>query len=113
MLLNIIDGNGAAQTIIVKGQETVVDRSDTLTNGAAQEAAAENSLRSGWFFQNNGAHVMYLNDLGENAKTPPTEGDGSISVLPGTSFPPEGYPLTISAISVIGTAGEAYTMREW
>lgn len=113
MLLTVLDGNGVAQRIITQGQESPTDYSDLiLVDDVAQDVLVANTLRSGWFFQNQGANTMYLNDLGV-AAYPVVQGTGSILVPAGESFPPAGYPVSTGVLSVIGTAGDAFFVREW
>lgn len=112
MLLNVLDSTGVSQKIVVKGQEAVVDHSSTVTaTGVSQLALSANALRSGFYFQNNGTHNIGLNDLGAA-----TLGAGSLIVPPGGVVSTSGsgnYPLSINAVNVIGTATDAYTLREW
>jgi hypothetical protein len=109
MLVSILDGTGNLIKVIVKGQETVVDNSGSITQTAqSQILLAVNNLRSGWLFQNNGSSPMTLNELGA---TP--EASNSWTVLPNESFPPENFPVTVNAINIIGIAGDNYIAREW
>ncbi len=113
MLLTVLDGNGVAQRIITEGQEAPTDASDLiLVDDVAQDVLVANATRSGWFFQNQGANDMYLNDLGVAAH-PIVQGTGSYLVPAGGSFPPVGYPVSTGVLSVIGTAGDAFFVREW
>lgn len=109
MLLNILDANGQPQTIISPAQEAVVDHSGTINlTGQTQVAMEANALRSGWIMQNIGASVIYVNELGDADTLP-----GTFRVESGAFFPPPGFPLTTGAVSVTGTTGNGYTMREW
>jgi len=109
MLLNVLDGNGNSQKIISFGQEAVSDRSGSITvTAVAQVMMAANLLRSGFFIQNTGSSVIYLNDVGTA-----TTGIGSFAILPNSSFPPHNYPVTTGTISILGTTGNIYTAREW
>ena len=110
MLLSILDGNAVAQTVIVAGQEAPVDRSGAIAGtSVAQSLLAANLTRSGYFLQNLGANPMYINELGSSA----VAGQGSVKVVPGATFPLPGMPLTTAALSIVGTAGDAFTAREW
>lgn len=110
MKLQILDGSGIAQTIIAATQEAVVDHSSTITvTNTAQNALAANANRSGYFFQNlSTVNPMYLNELGTA-----TAVQGSIKIPPGGTFPPAGYPVSTGALSVLGTAADPFTCREW
>lgn len=110
MKLIILDGLGASQTVLAASQEAVVDHSATITaTGTAQNALAANANRSGYFFQNLSAtNPMYVNELGAA-----TTGAGSIKIPAGGTFPPAGYPVSTGALSVLGTAADPFTCREW
>ena len=109
MLLNILDGAGLAQKVIVAGQESVVDRSGTIAATAvSQSFLAVNLLRSGFTLQNRGVNPMYLNELGAAAVI------GSSFVVPANGFfPPEGFPVSTNAWAILGTISDAFTAREW
>lgn len=111
MLLKVIDGEGQEQTIIVEGQETVVDQSGTITaDQTSQNVVAENDSRSGFFFYNPlNNDNMWVNDLGAAV----ADDSKSFLVMPGGRWPPQGYPISVGAIQVIGTIGQAYLAREW
>ncbi len=90
-------------------QEAVLDRSGSIAStGIAQTLLAANTLRSGWLMQNRGSNVMYVNDLGTAVV-----GAGSFQVSPGAFFPPQGFPLFTGAVSILGTATDIFTVREW
>ena len=110
MLLVVLDGIGISQTLIVAGQEAVVDRSGSIAATAvAQQLLAPNSMRSGFILQNlSSVNPLYINDLGAATTT-----GGSFAVPPGAFFPPQGYPVSTGALSVLGTAGSIYSAREW
>jgi hypothetical protein len=113
MLLNIVDGTGLPQRIIVEGQETVIDQSGLIVaTGVAQVLAAANANRSGIILQNDGSHNMEINDLAA-AASPTVTDNGSFVVTPGSYWPPAGYPVSTGAISVSGTTGDTYTCRTW
>lgn len=109
MLLKVLDALGVQQTVITKGQEAVTDQSGNIAaTGVAQEAIAANALRSGLIIQNISTTVMYVNDLGDAAVAA-----GSYQLAAGATFPPEGWPVTTGAVSILGTVGALYTAREW
>ena len=109
MLLNILDGQSILQRVLARAQESVSDHSGAIVaTGVSQPMLAANPLRAGWVMQNLSSNPMYINDLGFA-----TVGSGSFSVPPGGAFPAYGYPLSTSAISIVGTAADAYTCREW
>ncbi len=109
MLLIVQDGQGNEQTVIVKGQETVIDYSGVIAvTGSPQLALVANGLRSGWLLQNNGQNPMAINEIGNSP------GTNSFFVAPfGGTFPPDNFPLTVAQINIMGTAGDAYTLRAW
>lgn len=112
MLLEVLDANGNARTIITNGQETVVDQSGVFVEGAVfQEAMAANDERSGFFFQNRSGEPMYIQESLEQ----PTTNDDAVEVLPGDSFPLPGvpYPVTTLPIWVAGQAEGKYVAKEW
>lgn len=109
MLTNVLDGNGVSQVVILAGQESIADRSGVIgATGVAQSLLSANSLRSGWIIQNRGVAPMYVNDLGVA-----TAGAGSFVIPTGGTFPPANYPVTVNAISVLGTVNDPFTVREW
>lgn len=111
MLLKVIDALGMAQTIIVHGQEAVVDHSGTLTvTGDSELLMDANATRSGWQMQNISGAVMWVNESGGSA-VPATEGSWQVPV--GGVFPPAGFPVTTGQIHISGTIGSQYTAREW
>lgn len=113
MLIDILDGNGTLQRVIVQGQESPTDRSGlVLVTDVAQDVMIENADRSGWFLQNLGSNVMYVNDLGV-AAYPIVEGTGSFTLQPGESFPPAGYAISTGPLSILGTADDVFLAREW
>jgi len=109
MLLTVLDSNSVSQKIITNGQEAIVDKSGTLADVVAQTIAATNNLRSGYFLQNISTADMWLNDLNVA-----TAGLGSIKIAAGTSIAaPKDIPVNTHALSLIGAAGAAFTLREW
>lgn len=106
-LIPALDGDGNEVTIYVQGQGATNDFSGMIAaTDESQEAAAANPNRGYLYFENQGAHTMALNDLGD-ATLP-----SAFLVAPGQSWPPPGYPIPITAINVSGTAGEAFLYRE-
>lgn len=109
MLLQILDANGVKQNVLAHGIEAVVDQSGVIVaTGVAQIATPALSTRAGWLFQNLGTSSIWINDLGTA-----TAGSGSFMVPPNGVFPPNGYPLTQNAISILGTLSTQYTLRIW
>jgi len=109
VLLIVLDGNGSAQTLRVKAQEAVADRSGAA-GGSSKQIMAPNALRSGWLVQNQGANPMYVNDVGADAGP----NGGSYLIAPGQYLSTdEGVPLTTGAITLMGTAGDGFVAREW
>jgi hypothetical protein len=110
MKLVVVDSSGVTQTILVAGQEAVVNQSGSITaTGTSQLLVAANANRSGFLMQNLGTSVMYVNDLGGAA----TATGDSFQVAPGAFFPPPGYAVTTNALNVLGTIGDKYVAREW
>ena len=110
MLIKVLDETGTPQSMIVNGQEALVDSSGTIaTTNTSQIGVSANAYRTGFFFQNLGSHNMWVNELG-NA----TEVAGSVLIAPGQSISaPYNYPVSVGAINVIGTSGDGYTIRTW
>lgn len=109
MLLKVTDAAGVLQQVIVSAQEAPVSHSGAIiATGVQQTFIAANLLRSGYYVQNLGANVMYINDLGVAAV-----GAGSFAIAPNGVFPPQGYPVSTGAISILGTINDAFTAREW
>lgn len=116
MQLQVLDGEGNTQTVIVAGIESIVDESNVIAQtGVSQMAAAANGNRSGWAFQNQSqnGNWMYLNELGTAATSATAPGNGSWAVAPGAVFPPPGFPLSTAQINILGTAGDVFVFREW
>lgn len=108
MRLTIVDGTGELRDVVWQSVETLADVSDAIAGVGSQPLLAENLDRAGWFFQNNDAASMRLNELGADATL-----DGAIVIPPGGTFPPPGYPVTTAQINVSGTTGQKYSCREW
>ena len=108
MLLIVQDGQGNAQTVIARGQESVSENSGVIAQtGQSQLLLAANNLRSGWIMQNNGLYPMTVNEIGNSALT------NSFIVPAGYMFPPANFPVTTNQLNIAGTAGDAYTLRTW
>lgn len=111
MLITVLDGNGIPQQIIVSAQEDPLDAgfsNSIAATGVAQVLLNGNNSRSGYIMQNISANPMHLSDTGAA-----TSGIGSFLIAPGAYFPPPNYPTAIGAISILGTIGDLYTVREW
>lgn len=110
MLLKILDAVGLTQSISTHAQEAIVDSSGVIAaSGVSQVAAAASVTRSGFYFQNISAHDMWLNDIAVAAA-----GQGSIKVPAGGVLSTlNGYPLSTNALNVLGTIGDAYTLKVW
>lgn len=87
-----------------------VDRSGTLAAaGIAQQVAGANPARRGFFIQNVSAADLWLSSVGAAVSDQP-----ALRVAAGQLYecPVHGVPVT--AISIIGgTAGQAFSAREW
>lgn len=94
-------------TIIVYG-ENWTNRSGTITTGnTAQQVAAANANRKGFWFQNVSDTDMWISELGSAVATQP-----AIKIPAGAMYEFPVVPGT--AISVICTAsGKAFSAREW
>lgn len=109
MLLSVLDGQGFAQTVIAQSQADATDRSGSITTTATSQALmVANANRSGWFVQNISDEILTIGDLGTDATLA-----GAITIYPGNTFPPPGYPVTVTAINIAGTAGKLFVAREW
>lgn len=111
MIVTVLDGNGQPVNVLWNAQATPTDRSGTITDTlTSQEVMPATAARAGWLFQNVSltGNAMLLSELGEDAAVAATW-----HLDPGDSFPPPGYPVPTGAITVAGTAGDAYTAREW
>ena len=108
MQLKVIDGLGIQQTIVAKGLEIPIDHSGTIAaTGVSQTLLAPNLSRSGWHGQNTSAHTLYWNDTGAASS-----GAGSYQVVAGAFFPPVDYLISTGAISITGTVGDTFTIKE-
>lgn len=113
MLLKVLDGNGIPQTLVTAAQEAPTDGSDTIVaTGVAQPLLVANSLRSGWLMQNRGSNPMYVNELATSAVAV-AAGDGAFVVPVNGYFPPPGFPVSTGAVSIMGTIGDGFALREW
>lgn len=107
-------GAGAAATAmrvaIGTSLATYTDRSGTITSGgAAQQLAASNASRTGYFIQNVSAGDLWFSTLATAVANQP-----SIRLMSGQSITVTSPDVTSGAISVIGaTTGQAFAAREW
>lgn len=89
---------------------TYTDRSGTITaGGAAQQLAAANASRKGFFIQNNSTVDLWINSVTTAVLSQP-----SLKIVAGALYesPANGVPVT--AISIIGAAtAQAFSAREW
>lgn len=89
--------------------ETQVDHSGTATGSAVTVLVAGSSgvgYRVDCFLQNNGTHVMYYSFTG-------TATSGSKQLAAGTSMNClDGVSVTVTALSLLGTASDAYALTE-
>ena len=111
MILAIVDGNGAPQKIVVQTQAPATDRSGAITGpvaGNPQVLMPANTNRSGWLVENVDAAPMTVSDFG----TDPTQPSAYV-LYPGHTFPPAGYPVPVTAITIAGTLGQKFVAREW
>lgn len=109
MKLNVLDASGVPQQLLAKGLEAITDKSGTLAaTGVSQVVIVANSFRSGFLIQNRSLNPMHINDLGAA-----TVGTSSFTLAPGEYFPPANYPITVNAISILGTASDIFSAREW
>lgn len=110
MLIQITDANNVTQSAVINTQEAVYDRSGTLSGtNVPQVTVSANANRSGLFIQNVGSHNIWFNELGAASQSA-----GSVLLAPGASISTtSGYPLSTGAISMIGTSGDSFTVREW
>lgn len=111
MLLIVVDGNGNQQTIVSQNQGAAQDFSGTIGPAMGEDdqvVSPANANRAGCYFQNKGASVMTVSELGD-ASDPLT----AFLVPPGQAWPPAGYPVPTTAVRVAGTLGEVFLYREW
>jgi len=89
---------------------TYTDRSGTITaGGTAQQLAAANASRKGYFIQNNSSGDIWINSVTTAVLSQP-----SLKIVTGAIYecPANGAPVT--AISIIGaTTGQAFSAREY
>lgn len=88
--------------------KTTTDKSGSITTGGvAQNVAASNSRRKGFWFQNVSDTDMWINELGTAAASQP-----SILIPPYSMYEFSVVPVT--AISVYcATTGKQFSAREW
>lgn len=88
--------------------------SGTITSGGtAQEWAAANTYRKGWFIQNNSSGDLWVREDGTDAAaSQPAIKIAAGAVLTGSLVNGDYVPR--GAVSIIGaTTGQAYSGREW
>ena len=117
MLVQVLDAQGVPHTVAWQGQDQINDASGALGAGnigagaAFLQVLAANPLRAGWLFQNTSPNAMFLNELSDGVVA------HSWVVNSGEAFPPCGYPIPTTAISVVGgpqsAAGDTFACREW
>ena len=102
-------GGGSTVSVVVP-PVTLIDRSGTIIlGGAAQTISIANSIRHGFWIQNQSAGDLWMSTIGTAAA-----GEPNIWLPSGAyfEFPYTGVPST--AISLWGnTTGQPYTAREW
>src|SRR5258708_2226632 len=114
MLLAVRDGNNQQQTVTVQSQAAAVDRSGVLAaTSVSQPAMPANINRSGYYIQNIGLNPMQVNELGGDASISAAAGAGSYVIQPGGTFPPPGFPVSVTPINIAGTIGDAWIARDW
>lgn len=89
---------------------TPVNRSGTIAaGGTAQQLAAANPDRQGFWIQNLSAEDLWINDLGAA-----TTGQPSWKIPPDALYEAPITGVTLGALSIIGaTTGQAFAAREW
>jgi hypothetical protein len=89
---------------------TPTDKSGTITTAAtAQQLAAANANRRGFLIHNISAGDLWINELGTAAAVQP-----SLKLTAGTYYEYPAHGVPAGAISIFGgTAGQAWTAREW
>lgn len=108
MLLAVLDGDGLAKTVTAQSQEVAIDRSGSIMVTATSQALmTANANRSGWLVQNVSDEALTINELGAATLA------SAITLYPGQTFPPPGYPVPVTAINIAGTAGKLFVAREW
>jgi hypothetical protein len=87
-----------------------VDCSGTITSaGEAQEMMAARADRSGFWVQNLGEADLWINELGAA-----TQGQPSIKIAAGALYEAPAHGVSVGPVSIIGgTAGQAFSAREW
>lgn len=110
MRLNVKDGEGEPQTIVVNGVAAVTDRSTVIEEAdEAQELMAANDERGGYFLQNLGTVPLMVCELGVDAEV-----TNSFQIMPLGTWPPAFYPVTVAAISIKSAEADAIVIaREW
>jgi len=107
--LSVAPASDAVFTTAIAGV-TYTDRSGTITvGGTAQQLAAANASRKGYFVQNNSAGDLWINSVATAVLSQP-----SLKIVAGALYesPANGVPVT--AISIIGaTTGQTFSAREF
>jgi hypothetical protein len=110
-LTTILDGLGFPRLIYLQGQDPITDRSGTITiTDQSQVLMPANPQRGGFRVQNLSANqnVMTVNEIGSDATIL-----NSWVIYASQSFPPPNYPIPVGAVTIAGTAGDAFVAREW
>ena len=106
-----VDGSGNLQSVVAASTVTYTDRSGTIaTGGAAQQIAAANASRKGFFVQN-----VSVGDLSISSLATAVQSQPSLKIPAGALYEfPASVGVPAGAISIIGaTTGQAFTAREW
>ncbi len=105
VLEQILDKIGGAPPSV-----TPVDKSGTITaGGVAQNIAAANAVRIGFWIQNQSTGSLWLSDIGTATQASP-----SIEIKPGQLYESPYGGTSNKALSLIGaTTGQAFAAREW
>jgi hypothetical protein len=89
---------------------TPTDKSGTITTGnTAQQLAAANASRKGYWIQNNSTGDLWLSDLTTAVMSQP-----SLKLVAGAYYESPLHGCSGSALSIIGaTTGQSFSAREW
>jgi hypothetical protein len=87
-----------------------VNISGTITSGGtAQQLAAANTNRRGWYIRNNSAGSLWVSDMTTAVQSQP-----SLEIKAGELYESVNGGTSLNALSIIGaTTGQAWTGREW
>ena len=103
---------GSAGTFAIGGfpRATLTDRSGTISSGGvAQQVAASNISRNGFWIQNQSTGDLWLSTVGTAAATQP-----SLQLPPGSYYEMPDTGIDTGAISLYGaTTAQAFAAREW